>query len=106
MVVRQDGSVIWLRAGGLPVGMFPHATYEQNAVELDPGDLVVAYTDGVTEAISPAGEEWGVDGLLRAVTVIAAPSAEAIVSAIFDSMDEFSRGRQTDDATVVVLRVH
>jgi sigma-B regulation protein RsbU (phosphoserine phosphatase) len=106
MVVRQDGSVIWLRAGGLPVGMFPHATYEQNAVELDPGDLVVAYTDGVTEAISPAGEEWGVDGLLRAVTVIAAPSAEAIVSAIFDSMDEFSRGRQTDDATVVVLQVH
>ncbi len=106
MVVRQDGSVIWLRAGGLPVGMFPHASYEQNAVELDPGDLVVAYTDGVTEAISPAGEEWGVDGLLRAATVRATQSAEGIVSAIFASMDEFSRGRQTDDATVVVLRVH
>jgi phosphoserine phosphatase RsbU/P len=106
MVVRQDGSVIWLRAGGLPVGMFPHASYEQNAVELDPGDLVVAYTDGVTEAISPAGEEWGVDGLLRAATVGAIQSAEGIVSAIFASMDEFSRGRQTDDATVVVLRVH
>jgi sigma-B regulation protein RsbU (phosphoserine phosphatase) len=106
MVLRQDGSVIWLRAGGLPVGMFPRASYEQNAVELDPGDLVVAYTDGVTEAISPAGEEWGVDGLLKAATVSATQSAEGIVSAIFASMDEFSRGRQTDDATVVVLRVH
>jgi sigma-B regulation protein RsbU (phosphoserine phosphatase) len=101
----QHGSVIWLRAGGLPVGMFSQASYEQIAVELNPGDLRVAYTDGMTEAIRLAGEEWGVDGLLRAVTVSAERSADVIVSEIFASMDEFSRGRQTDDATVVVLRV-
>ena len=70
------------------------------------GTFVIAYTDGVTDAIGPAGEEWGVDGLLRATAVRATLSAEDIVSAIFASMDEFSRGRQTDDATVVVLRIH
>ena len=74
-------------------------------MELDPGDLVVAYTDGVTEAINPAGEEWGVDGLLGPVTASATQSAEGIVSAIFASMDDFSGGQQMDDATVVVLRV-
>ena len=48
------------------VGMFADCTYEESAVQLDPGDLVLAYTDGVIEAVNPAGEEWGVEGLRRA----------------------------------------
>jgi sigma-B regulation protein RsbU (phosphoserine phosphatase) len=63
MVIRRDGSIIWLEAGGPPVGMFPDSTYEEGAVQLNPGDLVLAYTDGVTEAVSPTGDEWGVEGL-------------------------------------------
>jgi phosphoserine phosphatase RsbU/P len=106
MVLRRDGSVIWLEAGGAPVGMFPRSDYEEGAVQLDPGDLVFAYTDGVIEAVNPAGEEWGVEGLRRAAAESGAQCADDIVHAIFASMDEFSRGRQTDDATVVVLRVH
>lgn len=105
MVIRQDGSLTWLETGGAPLGMFPDWTYEEGAVQLNPGDLVLAYTDGVTEALNPGGEEWQVDGLRRAAEQSAAKSAEAIVSSIFTSMDEFSRGRQTDDATVAVLRV-
>jgi sigma-B regulation protein RsbU (phosphoserine phosphatase) len=106
MVIRRDGSIIWLETGGPPVGMFQDFTYEQSAVRLNPGDLVLAYTDGLTEAVNPAGEEWGVEGLRRAATESKAHSADDMVEAIFASMDEFSRGRQTDDATVVVLRVH
>jgi serine phosphatase RsbU (regulator of sigma subunit) len=49
-----------------PVGMFPDWSYEESAVQLNPGDLVLAYTDGVVEAVNPAGEEWGVEGLRRA----------------------------------------
>jgi phosphoserine phosphatase RsbU/P len=74
-------------------------------VQLDPGDLVLAYTDGVIEAVNPAREEWGVEGLLRAATESKSHNADDMVEAIFASMDEFSRGRQTDDATVLVLRV-
>jgi sigma-B regulation protein RsbU (phosphoserine phosphatase) len=105
MVIRRDQSVIWLETGGPPVGMFSNFTYEESVVQLDPGDLVLAYTDGVVEAVNPAGEEWGVDGLRRAATESKAHSADDMVEAIFASMDEFSQGRQTDDATVIVLRV-
>jgi len=103
MVLRRDGSIVWLETGGAPVGMFPHWTYEESTVVLNPGDLVVAYTDGVIEAVNRAGDEWGVEGLRQAAAGSHARSAEGIVDAIFGSMDELS---QTDDATVVVLRIH
>jgi sigma-B regulation protein RsbU (phosphoserine phosphatase) len=106
IVMRRDGSIDWLEAGGAPVGMFPDWPYEEGAVQLNSSDLVLAYTDGVIEAESPFGEVWGVEGLRRAATENRARSADDIVHAIFKSMDEFSHGRQTDDATVVVLRVH
>ena len=105
MVIRRDGSVIWLEAGGAPVGMFADWTYEERAVQLHRGDRVVAYTDGVIEAADPAGEEWGAERLRRAVAGMDAQCADDIVHAIFTSMDEFSRGCQNDDATVLVLRV-
>jgi sigma-B regulation protein RsbU (phosphoserine phosphatase) len=105
MVIRQNRLVIRLESGGPPVGMFPTWTYEEGAVQLDTGDLVVAYTDGVTEIVNPAGEEWGEEGVLRAVAEHPAQRADEMVAGIFRSMDEFSLGRQTDDATVIVLRV-
>jgi sigma-B regulation protein RsbU (phosphoserine phosphatase) len=105
IVVRPDRSVVRLETGGPPVGVFPDWTYKQGTVQLNPGDLVLAYTDGVTEAVNPAGEEWGVAGLLRAATELDAQCADEMVEAIFRALDEFSPGRQADDATVVVLRV-
>lgn len=105
MVIHRDGSIAWLETGGAPVGMFPDWTYEKRAVQLGAGDLVIAYTDGVIEAVNPAGEEWGVEGLRRATVGSGAHCAEDIVHAIFASMDEFSQGCQTDDATLMVLRV-
>lgn len=104
MVVRQDGSIVWLESGGAPVGMLRDAHFDEGSVRLNPGDLLIAYTDGVTEASSQSGEEWGVDGLRKAVAEPGAKSACDIVQGIFSSMDEFTGGRQLDDATVAVLR--
>jgi sigma-B regulation protein RsbU (phosphoserine phosphatase) len=106
MVIGRNGSVIWLETGGAPVGMFADWTYEEAVVRLNPGDLLVAFTDGVIEAVNPAGEEWGVDGLQSAAAESAAEDADGVVRAIFGSLDEFSQGRLADDATVVALRVH
>ena len=106
MVVRRDGSVLWLESGGAPVGMFADSSYDEGSVQLNSQDLVIACTDGVFEATNAAGEEWGVEGVQRAVAESGAESAQDIVNAIFSSMDDFSRGRQADDATVVALRVH
>ena len=106
MVIRRDGQVSYLEAGGAPVGMFPSWGYEEGVVELGSGDLIVAYTDGVTEASNPDGEEWGVEGLRRAVEQCAGRGSEEIAEAIYAAMDEFSRGCQRDDATVLVAQVH
>ncbi len=105
MVIRCDGFILGLETGGAPVGMFHDWAYEEGVIQLDPGDLVLAYSDGVTEVVNPAGEEWGVERLRKAATESGAQCAGDMVDAVFASMDEFSQGRQTDDATVVAVRV-
>lgn len=108
VVLRRNGSVQWLETGGAPIGMFPDSSYEEGVVQLEPGDLVIAYTDGVVEATNPAGEEWGIQGLLKAATARGSEygnHAEDLVRLIFGSMDEFSQECQSDDATLAVVRV-
>lgn len=104
-VLHRDGSVDWLEPTGAPVGLFPDAILQEREVRLQPGDRVLAYTDGVVEAASPSGEEWGVEGLLNAVRGLETEPAGTLVQSILGAMDDFSRGIQTDDATVAVLRV-
>jgi len=105
MVIRRDGSVLWLVTGGVPVGMFAESAYTEGAVQLEPGDVVVAFTDGVIEALNSSGEEWGAEGLRKSAAKNREGSAEQVVSAIFYAMEEYADGCQTDDATVAVLRV-
>jgi sigma-B regulation protein RsbU (phosphoserine phosphatase) len=87
--------------------MFSDSNYEEKIAQLDRGDLVVAYTDGVIEAANQSGEEWGIDGLLKATagwTPQRPEDAGDLVRLIFNSMDDFSGACQTDDATVAVMR--
>jgi sigma-B regulation protein RsbU (phosphoserine phosphatase) len=106
MVIRRDGSIAWLDAGGLPLGLLADSTYDEGAVHLYPGETVIAYTDGVIEAVNPSGEEWGVDGIMKAAVDSKAQRADELVDAIFRALEEFSKGRQSDDATVAVLLAH
>jgi sigma-B regulation protein RsbU (phosphoserine phosphatase) len=107
ILLRRNGSIEWLEAGGAPVGMFADSTYEQRTIQLEHGDLLIAYTDGVIEATNQSGDEWGIQGLLRAASCAAQSSRDAddLVKRIFSSMDEFSNEHQTDDATLAVVRV-
>ncbi len=106
MVIRPDGTILWLETGGAPVGMFPDWRYEEGVVQLSPGDTILAYTDGVIEIENPQAGEWGVEGLQVASMEGRKCYASDIVRTVFLNMDEFSRGCQTDDATVIALRVH
>lgn len=54
VVLRNDGSVHWLEPSGAPVAMFPDSNYQESVLQLNPGDLIIAYTDGVIEANNPA----------------------------------------------------
>jgi phosphoserine phosphatase RsbU/P len=104
VVVHRDGSLGWLEPTGAPVGLFSDAKWQEAVIQLHPGDLVLAYTDGVIESSSPSGQEWGIDGLLQAAEARRIQSADELVRSILDSMEAFSGGVQTDDATVAALR--
>ena len=107
VVIRRDGSMHWLETGGAPVGLFADSEYREGIVKLETGDLLIAFTDGLIEATNQDGEEWGVQGLLKAAACGAQCSQDAggLVNLIFNTMDDFSKGHQTDDATLAFVRV-
>ena len=105
VVIRRGGAVTWLEASARPVGFFAESVYQAQAIQLYPGDLIVAYTDGIVEATNTAGEEWGVEGLLAAIKRCWTRQPERIVGATFAALDEFSGDNQTDDATILAAIV-
>lgn len=104
-VVRSDGSHERLREGGVVLGVFAGENYEMGLAQLAPGDRVILFTDGVTEARSPAGEEFGEARLLRLLEDHRKLSAHELQAKILAAVAEFSGGRWQDDATLLVLAV-
>jgi serine phosphatase RsbU (regulator of sigma subunit)/PAS domain-containing protein len=92
---------------GLPVGMFPTGTYATTRLELPPGATLVLYTDGVIEARSVSGQEFGWDGLRAATARCCAPaSAEAVAGELLEAVTRHAGGSLDDDAAVLVLQRH
>jgi len=104
-VVRLDGSHERLREGGPVLGVFDKRNYEMGSAALVPGDRVILFTDGVTEACSPEGEEFGEARLLHLLQDHRALSAHELQAKILAVVAEFSGGRWQDDATLLVLAV-
>ena len=104
-VVRADGSHERLREGGAVLGVFGTANYELGLAQLSPGDRVILFTDGVTEACDPSGEEFGEARLLRLLQDHRKLSADELQAKILAVVAEFSGSRWQDDATLVVLGV-
>jgi sigma-B regulation protein RsbU (phosphoserine phosphatase) len=103
-VLRANGSHERLRDGGTVLGVFASPDYELGSAQLCPGDRVVLFTDGVTEARNAAGEEFGEARLLRLLEDHRALSADDLQAKIL-AAGEFSGGRWQDDATLLVLAV-
>ncbi|HVO13143.1 MAG TPA: SpoIIE family protein phosphatase [Vicinamibacteria bacterium] len=105
LLVRADRSVQRLPANGVPIGLFASMQYEGAEVTLGPGDLVVLYTDGITEAANPAGEEFGLERLQAVVGQQAREPLVAIAVAIETAVEVFAQGTPFgDDRTLVMLR--
>ncbi|HEY2545334.1 MAG TPA: SpoIIE family protein phosphatase, partial [Candidatus Acidoferrum sp.] len=93
------------KAGGTVVGLLPKCAYEQAEVSLSPGDLLVIYTDGFSEAMSPDLEEWGEARLFETVASCDGLPAKDSISKIMKAADAFAAGApQSDDMTLVILR--
>jgi serine phosphatase RsbU (regulator of sigma subunit) len=105
---RQNGAIERLMTGGIALGMFAGATYEAGTAHLEPGDALVAYSDGITEAEDPTGEPFDEAGLERTLALYPGTFPEATAAsvgqAIFDAVERHRRdSRLGDDLSVLVL---
>jgi sigma-B regulation protein RsbU (phosphoserine phosphatase) len=105
-VVRRDGSHERLRQGGIVLGIFANQTFKSDVTQLQSGDRLVLYTDGVTEACNSEDEEFGEDRLLQVLQENAAAPAVEIQKKILQSVAQFSHGAWQDDATLLVVAVN
>jgi sigma-B regulation protein RsbU (phosphoserine phosphatase) len=105
MLVR-GASIERLSAGGLPVGMLPLVSYEEGATELTPGDVLVCFSDGISEACNPNEEFWqesDIEVVLRGAPI---STAQEVTERLVREADAFAAGaEQADDMTVVTIRL-
>ena len=91
--------------GRHPLGLLPDIAYDRTIVKPQSGDLVLLYSDGVSEATSPEGDELGRDRLMTIASGLDASSAEAFGSQLASALDAFRGGAEPQDyQTIIVLR--
>jgi sigma-B regulation protein RsbU (phosphoserine phosphatase) len=104
VLVRRD-SVERLEAGGMILGMFDFASYDQEALALEPGDTLVVFSDGISEAQDPTGDEYGDDRLIACLEANRGAAPAAMREALLASARTFAAGAtQSDDMTVLIVR--
>jgi phosphoserine phosphatase RsbU/P len=103
LLVRSNGAVDRLGAGGAVLGVFPDGEYEQGTVAIGPGDRLVMFTDGMTEARNTEDEEFGEERLTELAVAHRACSAPALQARLSDAVAAFTGGRFQDDATLIVM---
>lgn len=106
LLLRADGRAEWIgEAGGIALAVMPGLDYQEGALTLAPGDALLLYTDGVTEAVDRDDALYGEPRLEATLAGSAADSASELVAKVFASVQDFARGvPQADDITCVGLR--
>ncbi|HEX6045074.1 MAG TPA: SpoIIE family protein phosphatase [Pyrinomonadaceae bacterium] len=105
LIVHSAGTVEQLASGGLPLGIKRDAEYREGRTQLQLGDVLVIYSDGVTEAVSPTGEEFGPTRLYEVVQRNVEASAAGIRDRIESSLTKFAQGTSAaDDITLVIVK--
>jgi sigma-B regulation protein RsbU (phosphoserine phosphatase) len=105
LLLEKDGSARFIERGGLPLGMFRDTRYYEYYLSMEPGQVLVLYTDGVTEATSPGGEEYGPARLELAVRTGRHLSARELIDFIHRDVLEWTGGRgANDDITFFIVK--
>ena len=109
-VILRGPETIALPATGMVVGLLPGVAYTQEQIRLEPGDVLLAFTDGISEAMTAEEEEWGEDRMIAAAHALLADpacrySAEQLLSCLMEQADRFTAGApQHDDMTLLLCR--
>jgi serine phosphatase RsbU (regulator of sigma subunit) len=104
LLLRASGELIKLEPTATMLGAFEEWDCTEDEVSLEPGDTLLLYSDGVTEASNAAGDEFGEDRLVRALREAAAQAADEVTREIVDAVSAFSGAARMDDITVVAIR--
>jgi len=105
LLLTGDGKHQFIERGSLPLGMFKDTRYHEYYQTIEPGEMLVLYTDGVTEAQNRKGEEYGRDRLARAVKANQTLSARDLIAAVHKEVIEWTDGKgATDDVTFFVIK--
>lgn len=97
LLLDKDGTARFIERGGLPLGMFRDTRYYEYYLSIEPGQVIVLYTDGVTEAVNKEGEEYGRERLARAVLDAQALSAREMISRLHRDVIDWTQGQGADD---------
>ena len=105
-IYRTDiGECVPIEADGMALGILYDVHFEQGRAQTRSGDILILYTDGVTEARSGAGELFGEDRLYRTVRENSSMTAEELLDVIYNEVYRHSGSMQNDDITLVVMKV-
>ncbi len=105
ILLDKEGTTRFIERGSLPLGMFKDTRYHEYYLTTEPGDMLVLYTDGVTEAQNGKGEEFGRTRLAEALKANRQLSARELISAVHSELIEWTEGRgATDDVTFFVIK--
>ncbi len=105
MLVRVNGESSRLEQGGAVLGVFPDWVYRQGEVRLAPGDRLLLFSDGITEAENAAGEQFGEDRLLSILAQNRTLDATSLQKKIVSQVAGFSEGALQDDSTLLVMAI-
>jgi len=105
LLVRRDGRCLRLKEGGAVFGVFAQTDYEEREIELQSGDRLLLFTDGLTEARNAADEEFGEERLVTLMTTKRRLGAAELQRQVMAAVTEFSGGEFHDDATLMVIAV-
>ncbi len=104
-LLLSGGIVRRLETGGMIVGLFPHAVYDQETVQLAKNDLLTVFSDGVSEAFSASGEEFGEARIQAAIESTGSESTDALLQTLLGAVRQFTQGAvQNDDVTAMIVK--
>jgi sigma-B regulation protein RsbU (phosphoserine phosphatase) len=105
LLIRSDGTCERLTDGGTVLGVFPETAYDQGELALGSGDRLLFYTDGITEARNPDGDEYGEEKLAEAAVLSRTQGVDTMKDTLMASVNDFTGGKFDDDATLIVVGI-
>lgn len=105
-IICRKGEIIHPKVEGVPLGLLPDREYDNVTVQAEPGDLIVLFSDGITDQLNTSDEEYGRRRVVRLLKDACHGSPQSVIDTMFADLDRFTESRSAfDDQTIVVLKV-